>query len=122
MATSVRLYSACKVSCLKIFSRNVKGYCARTSQTERERPGIVNFWLVERRSSSKLIGYLLLSPVSGENRMWKFQRKKRNSTQTSGKHLCVICVTEGGGKASHSNVRTSELERVRGMTGIGPDE
>lgn len=40
-----------------------------------------------------------LSPVFAENRMWKFQRKKRNSALTSGKHLSVICVTQGGGRS-----------------------
>lgn len=41
-----------------------------------------------------------LSPVFAENRMWKFQRKKRNSALTSGKHLSVMCVTQGGGRSA----------------------
>lgn len=41
-----------------------------------------------------------LSPAIAENRMWKLQRKKRNSTQTSGKHLSAIYVREGGGSGT----------------------
>lgn len=33
-------------------------------------------------------------------RMWKFQRKMRNSTLTGGEHLSVICVTQGGGRST----------------------
>ncbi|KAK5855158.1 hypothetical protein PBY51_005291 [Eleginops maclovinus] len=74
--------------------------------------------LISRTTEDLKADWLLdLSLVFAENRMWKFLRKMRNSTLTSGKHLSVICATKGEAE-THSYVRFSELERVRGMTGI----
>ena len=96
------------MSCLKISTRNVERYTVRTSYTGHTSPGTVNFWLVRGLSSSKLIGYWARRLFFAENRMWKFQRKKRNSTLISCKHLSVMCVTEGGGRSTFQRA----LQRV----------